>query len=112
MNKKFATTGLILIIILATVLISGCVGGDSQTSDTNNAEGALKNEAKVNEILTNYDLDNDGKIDPYEFGVWGGSVGLDVDDAEAMVALFNKYDANGDGFLDKNELDVLVEDYK
>jgi len=39
-------------------------------------------------------------------------VGLDTEDVAAMTALFNKYDKNGDGFLDKNELDALVEDHK
>ena len=115
MNKKTGTTGLILILVLATVLISGCVGGDTQTSDTNNnnnADGALKNEAKVNEILANYDQDNDGQISPEELGAWGATVGLDTEDVAAMTALFNKYDANGDGFLDKTELDALVEDHK
>ena len=117
MIKKSGITGLILIVVLATVLISGCVGGDTQTTDNNNndnnnADGALKNEAKVDEILANYDQDNDGKIDGYEFGYWGGSVGLDTDDTAAMTALFKKYDKDGDELLDKNELDALVEDHK
>ena len=33
MNKKYGITGLILIIILATVMISGCIGDDTPTND-------------------------------------------------------------------------------
>jgi len=36
MNKKYGITGLILIVVLATVMISGCIGDDSTTTTNNN----------------------------------------------------------------------------
>ena len=116
MNKKYGIIGLVLAVLLSTVLISGCVGGEeTQTNPTptnQEASGGLKNEALVDEILKNYDQDNDDNIDAIEFGVWGGSVGLDLSDVDELAALFKKYDLNGDELLDKNELDSLAEDYK
>ena len=33
MNKKYGIMGLILVVILATVMISGCIGSDDNTND-------------------------------------------------------------------------------
>ena len=114
MNKKYGIASLILFVVLTTVLISGCIGGSETDPATNSESGnaELKNQAKVDEILSNYDQDGNGLIDRGEFDQWGASVGLDASDDASMEALFSKYDKNGDGNLDKNELDALVEDHK
>jgi len=44
MNKKYGITGLILIVVLTTVLISGCIGDDSTTTNnTNNTNNKFTN---------------------------------------------------------------------
>ena len=44
MNKKYRITGLILIVVLATIMISGCIGDDNPTNDKFTNEVIVKGE--------------------------------------------------------------------
>lgn len=110
MAKDYLKIGLILVVVLATVFISGCIGGDDTPNTTSNSE-ELINQAQVSIILTQFDDNGDDRISPEEFGGWAASVGLDQSDVDALTIIFNKFDSDGDKYLDKNELDALVSEY-
>ncbi len=60
---------------------------------------------KVNNILSRYDSDNNGKIDITEFSYWAKDAGMTDDNINIYDTIFDKYDLNGDNYLDKKELD-------
>jgi len=126
MNKKYGIIGLILVIVLATVMISGCIGsGETETSNSNsnsdsnsdsnsnsnsdsnsnsNSGSGLKYQKEVNNILARYDYNNDGKLNVDEFGDWALDVGMDKGNYDTFAYIFVQYDTNGDGYWDKNEI--------
>lgn len=60
--------------------------------------------------LSNYDLNGDGKISSYEWGVCAGDAGFTSDDTETLAYGFNLYDSDSDGYLDSGELDSFLND--
>jgi len=71
MNKKYGITGLILVVVLATVMISGCIGDDNPTNDkftnaitfqgvTFNLPDGFKSTEKSADGDVSYELYSDG----------------------------------------------------
>jgi hypothetical protein len=89
------------------------------TTTTTDKFSGLNNPDEVKSILSQYDASGDDKIaqfsedadGQYEFTKWAVDAGMTTDDSATLVQLFNKYDLNGDGFWDIQEIDNFYDDY-
>ena len=73
MDKKYGIMGLILVVILTTVLISGCIGsGETETSTTsdNNSSNDSSSSSSMSledKFIQTYDSNGDSFLDSSEF---------------------------------------------
>merc|ERR1711920_350449 len=61
-------------------------------------------------VFTFFDADNSGNIDFKEVKAKAVSIGADSTKVDKLEALFKKYDNDGNGELDKNEFENLMND--
>jgi len=112
MNKKrYGITGIILIVIISTVLISGCIGSGENSSSSSKSEknnSSSSTNQNIDYIFNNFDLNNDGKISFSELQAWASVAGYDSLDVNSLRILFNMFDSDGNGYLDRNELNEFL----
>jgi len=69
--------------------------------------GLKSTEKDIDKLMNELDVNNDGSINFHEFTTW--YIGSESRVFKEMQDFFNLYDADKSGFLDKNEIRVLLE---
>ena len=90
-----------------------------EPTPTTDKFSGLNNPDEVKSRLDQYDANGDDKIAMLsedsdgmeEYAQWAVEAGMSPDDASTLVAMFHKFDLNGDGFWDIQELDGFYDDY-
>mgnify|MGYP006060432861 CR=1 FL=1 len=73
--------------------------GDLTISETEWNRASENNDGLPGPLFSELDADGDGKLDSYEYKHAPATEG-------AVTAFFNDWDANGDGFLTKREIEI------